>query len=370
MKRKARVIAFYLPQFHEIPENNEWWGKGFTEWVSVKNAKPLFKGHNQPIIPGELGYYNLLDPEIRERQAQLAKYAGIEGFCYWHYWFGNGKQLLERPFNEVLESGKPDYPFCLGWANHTWSRKTWTKYKENDHQVLMEQEYPGDEDIIAHFNNVLPAFKDKRYITVDGKPIFVVWSAMTLPNSSHFKEMWNNMAQENGLKGIHFVGLQGGPLESYKRPLDVGFDAVCWEEFYSAELKTSWLKTYLFPKIHRFVSGSLFLKKYKYEKLINNYFTDIDKKENVYPTIVANYDRSPRGGNKAVIFYDSTPELFKKHLIDSLEVIKDKQDEHKILFLRAWNEWGEGNYLEPDAQYGRQYLDVMREVIISRENEE
>ena len=125
---KSKVIAFYLPQFHEIPENNEWWGKGFTEWTSVKGGAPLFKGHVQPKIPGELGYYNLLDPEIRERQAHLAQKAGIEGFIYWHYWFGNGKQLLERPFNEVLESGKPDFPFCLGWANHTWSRKTWTKY--------------------------------------------------------------------------------------------------------------------------------------------------------------------------------------------------------------------------------------------------
>ncbi len=363
MKMKARIIAFYLPQFHAIPENNEWWGQGFTEWTSVKNGQPLFKGHVQPKIPGELGYYNLLDPIVREKQAKLAQYAGIEGFCYWHYWFGNGRRLLEKPFNEVLSSGKPEFPFCLGWANHSWSRKTWTKYKSGASQMLMEQLYPGDEDIINHFNTVLPAFKDKRYITVDGKPLFLIWAALDLPNPRHFFDVWNKLALKNGLKGIHFVGLKGGPLSEHKKPLEIGYDAVCWENFYSAELKTSWLKTYLFPKIHRFHSSKLFLKKYKYKDIIKNFFTDIDKNENIYPTIVANYDRSPRGGEKAVIFYDSTPELFREHVKEALYLIRNKQDEHKILFLRSWNEWGEGNYLEPDAEFGRQYLDVLNELI-------
>ena len=157
MIKKARVLAFYLPQFHEIPENNEWWGKGFTEWTSVKGARPLFKGHVQPKIPGELGYYNLLDPDIRERQAQLAREAGIEGFIYWHYWFGNGKRLLERVFDEVLESGKPDFPFCLGWANHSWYAKRWNKDVAED-KLLIEQTYPGVEDARMHFEYLLKAF--------------------------------------------------------------------------------------------------------------------------------------------------------------------------------------------------------------------
>ena len=365
MNRNARVIAFYLPQFHTIPENDEWWGKGFTEWTSVKNARPLFKGHIQPKVPGELGYYNLLDADVREKQAELARNAGIEGFCYWHYWFGNGRKLLERPFDEVLSSGKPDFPFCLGWANHSWSRKTWTKYKEQGNQMLMKQLYPGDDDIIAHFQNVLPAFKDKRYITVDGKPLFLVWAAMDLPQPKHFFETWNKLACENGLKGIHFVGLKGGPLNEWHKPLDVGFNAVCWENFYSAELKSSWLKTFFFPKIHRFFNSRWFLKKYRYCDIINNYFTEIDTIENVYPTIVPNYDRSPRGGNKAVIFYGSTPALFHSHLSQALEMIKDKNNEHKILFLRSWNEWGEGNYIEPDAEFGQRYLDVLHDIICS-----
>jgi len=363
MNRKARIIAFYLPQFHSIPENDEWWGKDFTEWVSVKNGTPLFKGHVQPKVPGELGYYSLLDADIREKQAQLAREAGIEGFCYWHYWFGNGRQLLEKPFNEVLASGKPDYPFCIGWANHTWSRKTWTKYEKGGNTVLMEQTYPGDEDIVMHFNSVLPAFKDHRYITVDGKPLFLIWAPLDIPDFSHFKEMWNRMAIENGLKGIHFVGLKGGPLNHWDKPLSAGYDAINWENFHSAEMKSSWIKTWLFTKIQNIHTANWLVRKYKYKDIIRNFFTDIDRNENVYPTIVANYDRSPRGGNKAILFYESTPELFRQHLEQAIDVTKDKSDEHKILFLRSWNEWGEGNYVEPDKEFGRAYLDVINQVM-------
>lgn len=360
---KARVIAFYLPQFHAIPENDEWWGKGFTEWTSVKNAKPLFRGHVQPKVPGELGYYNLLDPEVREKQAELARYAGIEGFCYWHYWFGNGRRLLEKPFDEVLASGKPDYPFCLGWANHSWSRRTWTKYKTNANQMLMEQLYPGDEDIINHFKYALPAFKDKRYIMVDGKPLFLVWSPMDLPNPAHFFEVWNKMAVENGLKGIHFVGLKGGPKDEWKKPLQVGFDAVNWENFWMAEYRASFIKSRLFPRLQDWFNMPFFLKKYKYKDIISHYFSELDTKENIYPTIVPNYDRSPRGGKKAVVFYGSTPDLFREHVQEALKIIENKKREHKILFLRSWNEWGEGNYIEPDAEFGRQYLDVLHNLL-------
>lgn len=366
MEKVARVIAFYLPQFHAIPENDEWWGKGFTEWTSVRNAQSLFSNHDQPKIPGELGYYNLLDPEVREKQAEMAKYAGIEGFCYWHYWFGNGRQLLEKPFNEVLASGKPDFPFCLGWANHSWSRKTWTKYKSNANQMLMEQLYPGDDDIVMHFNHVLPAFKDSRYMTVEDKPIFLIWDSMALPNPQHFMKVWNDLAIKNGLKGIYFIGLIGGPHKRHSLPLNRGFDAVCWENFYSAELKSSFIKTRVYPILHKYFPSLKFLRKYKYSDIIQNYFTEADTHERIYPTIVPNYDRSPRGGKNAVIFYDSTPELFGQHLKHALDVVSHKEDEHKILFLRSWNEWGEGNYMEPDDQFGRGYLDIMHNIMCSK----
>ena len=184
------------------------WGKGFTEWTNVGKAKPLFKGHYQPKVPADLGYYDLRLPEVREEQVNLAKYAGIEGFCYWHYWFGSGKELLERPFNEVVNSGHPNFPFCLGWANHTWSTKTWSasnsQFKET---VIMEQTYPGEEDYKLHFNTYLKAFKDSRYIRVDGKLLFVIFSPLSIPNFVEMKRIWNNLAMENGLKGFYFIGI-------------------------------------------------------------------------------------------------------------------------------------------------------------------
>ena len=157
MKTKARVIAFYLPQYHPIPENDEWWGKGFTEWTNVGKAKPIFRGHYQPRVPADLGYYDLRLPIIREQQAQMAREAGVEGFCYWHYWFGNGKTLLSEIFDEVLATGKPDFPFCLGWANHTWTRKNWNAVatKSTLEQTLLLQEYPGDEDYENHFSEYI-----------------------------------------------------------------------------------------------------------------------------------------------------------------------------------------------------------------------
>ena len=185
-QKKARVIAFYLPQFHPIPENDRFWGPGFTEWTNVAKATPLFRGHYQPRIPADLGFYDLRLPEVREQQAQMAKEAGIEGFCYWHYWFGNGKRLLERPFNEVLASGKPDYPFCLCWANHSWTTRTWEKRKglvTATSSMIAEQTYPGEPDYKAHFDFCLKAFKDKRYITVDGKPLFAIFDPY------HFKDV-------------------------------------------------------------------------------------------------------------------------------------------------------------------------------------
>ena len=182
-KAKVRAIAFYLPQFYPTPENDEWWAPGFTEWTNVGKAKPLFHGHYQPRVPADLGYYDLRVPETREMQAQLAKEAGLEGFCYWHYWF-NGRRLLDRVFREVVESGTPDFPFCLCWANHSWYAKTWNSNSPD--RLLIEQTYGGVEDFTAHFNAMLPAFKDEKYIKVDGKPVFgvIAWLKKTVWASS------------------------------------------------------------------------------------------------------------------------------------------------------------------------------------------
>ena len=348
MKTKARVISFYLPQYHPFKENDEWWGKGFTEWTNVGKAKPLFRGHYQPRVPADLGYYDLRCPWVREAQAEMARNAGVEGFMYWHYWFGNGRTLMANIFQEVLESGKPDFPFCLGWANHSWTRRTWNSdaqmHKDFD---LMLQEYPNG-DCEIHFKAVLPAFKDKRYITVDGKPLFVVYAPLDIPNCKNFLEIWRKMAKDAGLKGIHFVGLVGGWESNYQKVLDLGFDALTLGNQWNAQTA---------------VNGGYvgMMLKHKLRKYL---FCDWDKRENGYPQIIPNWDRSPRGGRRAVIYTGSTPELFKAHVNDALDIVKNKQPEHRIIFLRSWNEWAEGNYMEPDLKFGHGYLDALRDLIV------
>lgn len=380
---KARVIAFYLPQFHPIPENDKWWGKGFTEWINVGKAKPLFKGHLQPRVPADLGYYDLRMPEIREAQAQMAREAGIEGFCYWHYWFSHDKQLLERPFNEVLQSGKPDFPFCLGWANHDWTNKTWdVGHKKVQEQTLMKVIY-SEEEYIKHFYDVLPAFKDKRYITVDEKPLFFVYSALGFPDTKAFITLWQDLAKQNGLKGIFFVGLGystyddeinaksiiGNKLpdhaaENYRKLLDAGYDAVNSRGFKRADyLARSWAE-----KVWRSIAMRVFrytpVSKIK-QKNINKYlYVKEDHWENVYPTLLPNWDRTARSGRKARLYYESTPEVFEKQIQQALTLVENRPYEHRILILQSWNEWAEGNYVEPDLDYGHGYLEALKRQLL------
>ena len=372
---KPRIIGLYLPQYHPIPENDEWWGKGFTEWTNVAQAKPLFKGHYQPRIPADLGFYDLRLPEVREQQAQLAREAGLEGFCYYHYWFGNGKQLLQRPFEEVLQSGKPDFPFCLCWANHDWTSKTWEKGNSLKRDtMIMKMEY-SREDYIRHFNYVLPAFRDPRYITVDGKPLFAVWNPRGVPECRQFIDLWQMLAYENGLKGIHFVGQtdntgKGLPGEKanyysadkakeyYQAVLDMGFDAVMSQGYRRAvalaqgRAKMMW----------NLLTFNTFLpshSKIDYSQLMNNYYVEEDRWENVYPTLLPQWDRTPRAGSKSEIVTGSSPEKFQHYTERAIKLIANKQPEHQILFLKAWNEWGEGDYVEPDQKFGHGWLDAI-----------
>lgn len=382
--RKARVIAYYLPQYHPIPENDEWWGKGFTEWRNVGLAKPLFKGHYQPKVPADLGYYDLRIPEVREQQAELARDAGIEGFCYWHYWF-NGKELLEMPFNEVLKTGKPDFPFCLGWANHSWSNKTWTVGKKFTDTMLMEQTYPGIDDYTNHFNTYIKAFKDPRYIKVDGKLLFVVYDPFALPDSHFFIDTWNRMAKENGLDGFFFVGLTTNFLIRsniagfdqkwnynlntdaslfYNKVLELGFDAVNSRGSARAEMLSRGKYSYVIEKVLKNIFKLNNIMKYDYRDIINYLYVKEDKWENVFPTIIPGWDRSPRSGERAVIWYNNTPELFQKSIENCLDIVDCKEDSRKIIFLQSWNEWGEGNYVEPDCKYGHGYLEALKKTIL------
>ncbi len=378
-QNKARVIAFYLPQFHPTKENDKYWGKGFTEWTNVAKAKPLFRGHYQPQIPADLGFYDLRLSAVREAQAEMARDCGVEGFCYWHYWFGNGKRTLERPFQEVLKSGKPDFPFCIGWANHSWSNKTWIKNKSfQQDTMIFEQTYPGEEDYIAHFYDLLPAFKDHRYITVDGKPLFLVFSPDDIPDSKAFVELWQKLAIENGLKGIYFVGHQSATGrfkinqfdylshvdERYQSVLEKGYDAVCSDTTRYAELKAEGtLKKLAKAGLAKYLGIEL-LYKYDYKKIMDNFYIPIERKENIFPEIVPRFDRSPRAGRGARIYNGATPELFGDAVDKALDQVKDKSPEHRIIFLKSWNEWGEGNYMEPDLKFGHGFLEVLKSKIV------
>lgn len=381
MENKARVIAFYLPQFHPIPENDKFWGKGFTEWRNVASAQPLYKGHYQPHIPADLGFYDLRMPEVREEQAKLAREAGIEGFCYWHYWMGEGRMLLERPFTEVLNSGKPDFPFCLGWANGTWSTRTWAKDKAiRTDTVVMEQRY-SKQDYLDHFYYVLKAFKDHRYITVDGKPLFYIHDPLGVPDLAYMLELWRKLAKENGLEGIYFVGRADNAAfwylddngkrhydlnpdlnnaqQQYDRILKYGFDAVNSRGQYRAEMLVGGKFKALADKVTYHLFKKARLKRFNHSEIIKNLYVKEDCQENIIPTLLPNWDRSPREGAMAAIYDNSSPAVFDENIKLALDVIKDKKPQHKLLFLQAWNEWAEGNHVEPDMKYGHGYLDVL-----------
>lgn len=355
-----KVLAYYLPQFHPIPENDQWWGKGFTEWTNVGKAKPLFEGHYQPHVPADLGYYDLRVPETRIEQAQLAAQYGISGFCYWHYWF-NGKQLLERPFNEVLATGKPDFPFCLAWANESW--------KGFDHglknrKILIEQTYAGENDHIAHFYSLLPAFLDHRYIKHEGCPIFVIYFPDRIPDTKKYVDLWQNLAKKNGLPGIFFIGLS---LRTNDQTLpsmqQLGMDAISTirlEDFYQ----------YYHPHrsvckriIHRLNKKRLPGKLVDYRDAANYFFNSLDSNTKIYPTIISGWDHSPRTGRDGLILNDYTPEAFGEHATQILSLVKNKTSEDSIVFLKSWNEWAEGNYMEPDLKYGHGFLKALKEAI-------
>ena len=227
MNKEIQVFAFYLPQFHPTPHNDEWWGKGFTEWTNVAKAKPLFRGHYQPKIPADLGFYDLRLPIVREQQVKLAKEAGVTGFCYYHYWFGKGEQELELPFNEVVDSGKPDFPFCLCWANETWSRKFWNKDGiVSEKQDLTVQKYLGEEDDRMHFESLEKAFHDKRYIRIDGRLLFMIYKPLAFNGVNKFIKLWNTLAKEKGLEGFYFVAYSVDADKEYESLKTLGFDPV------------------------------------------------------------------------------------------------------------------------------------------------
>lgn len=368
-KREIEVIAFYLPQYHPIKENNKWFGEGFTEWTNVGKAKPLFKGHYQPKVPADLGYYDLRIPEVRKKQAELAKKAGISAFCYYHYWFGNGRQIMEMPLNEVVQTGEPDFPFCICWANHSFYRKNWdNRTKVLNQELLLEQTYPGEQDFINHFHSLLPAFKDKRYLRIDDRLIFVIYEAKKIENFAEMKLIWNDLAKKNGLPKFFFTAYSSS-VHDIENNKFAEFDAVIFtplNKVFIGELSNYRkvnikLKT-LFSHVFK---HNLNIKEYK--NVINDLTDPIEERENVFPAILPNWDLTPRRGYGASILTGSTPALFNKHVRNALKLLEHKPANRKVIFLKSWNEWGEGNYMEPDLVFGHGYLKALQSALEDKE---
>ena len=348
----ARLIALYLPQFHPVAENNVWWGPGFTEWTNTAKAKPLYPGHYQPHVPADLGFYDLRLADSREDQANLARDYGIEAFCYYHYWFGNGRRILERPFNEVLASGKPDFPFCLCWANETWTGI----WHGAPNKVLIEQTYPGEADHRAHFETLLPAFADTRHIIIDGKPVFCVYKPEKIPNSQATWALWRAMAKAAGLTGLHVLGMSADPNWL---PEENGYDGkVCLplvraRPWVSRRNPIEWLRRELavraglptFHSAHTFIPELETSRSLPYE---------------AHSCLIHDWDNTPRSGKSGVVLRHASPAQFARLLDLAIDVASRKVPERRLIFLKSWNEWAEGNHLEPDMKTGRQYLDVTR----------
>jgi hypothetical protein len=357
--KKARVIAFYLPQYHPIPENDEWWGKGFTEWTNVAKAKPLFRGHYQPHLPADLGYYDLRVPEIREQQAEMAKYAGIEGFVYYHYWFG-GKRILERPFEEVLKSGKPAFPFCLAWANETWSGI----WHGNPNRILIEQTYPGEQDYIKHFYSILDAFTDDRYIRINNRPIFYIYNPLQIPNVKAFLNCWNELAAKNGLNQIFFIA-RCNNIKDAEFLINQGYDAIQTNWLGDAMTKSNKVKSYWNRFSRKMLNSKINSNIWDYSKLYKFLINESNRKQNYFPTLLSGWDNSPRSGKSGYIFINYNPEVFEKHLRQAIDIVQNKDIEERFIFLKSWNEWAEGNYVEPEARYGWKFLTKLKENIFT-----
>jgi len=339
------VLALYLPQFHPIAENDGWWGRGFTEWTNVTRARPLFRGHVQPRLPTDLGFYDLRVAETREAQADLARRHGVTGFCYWHYWFA-GHRLLQRPFDEVLASGAPDFPFCIAWANQTWSG-IWHGAPD---RVLIEQTYPGGQDDLDHFSCLKRAFEDERYARIGGRPIFFVYQPGSLPDPARFVEQWQKMARDAGLGGLYLVASLGE--SEYESHVEDGFDAAVYYRLpFGTDLTTR--------ARGRLASMGLGRgpRRYPYPEVPVAPPSRLGGR--IFPSVYPNWDNTPRLGRSGFVAEGSTPERFAAHVRWAIETASTNPPDEQVMVVKSWNEWAEGNYLEPDSEYGLGRLEAL-----------
>ena len=348
-QERVRTIAFYLPQFHPIPENDAWWGKGFTEWTNVARAKPLFPGHGQPRLPADLGFYDLRLPEVREAQADLAARHGLAGFCYYYYWF-NGTRLLERPLLDMLALKRPDFPFCVCWANENWTRR----WDGRDDEVLIGQQHSPEDDRLF-IESLLPCFEDARYIRVNGRPLLLLYRPQLLPDSARSAAIWRRVAREAGVGDLYLAAVQSFDAEWDVDPRPWGFDAAV--EFPPHGLAVPMAR----PEGSR--GGGRF---FDYAKSAERFMTRPVPEYPLLRTVMPSWDNSPRRRENAHVFLNGSPEAYGRWLQTMVRQTRQlKFGDERLVFINAWNEWAEGNYLEPDHEHGHAYLEATARALVT-----
>ena len=365
-----RALAFHLPQFHPVPENDAFWGTGFTEWRNVVQARPRFGGHNQPHLPAALGFYDLRLPETRAAQAEMARRAGLSGFCYYHYWFG-GKRLLHRPLDDILRTGDPDFPFMLTWANENWTRA----WDGGPREVLLAQSY-SDADTRAHARHLAPFFADPRYIRIKGRPVFAVYNADDLPDPRRWTDTFRETLESDGLSP-YLIRVERWLDEDIRPPSALGFDAALEFQPFSRNF-------------HRWLQARPDLKRSPARRVLNRArkswqqaqawrhfdthhdmaaFAEFDASQppppyTCFPGVCPSWDNSARRPpGQAIIFRNTSPARFKDWLSAKLRQLAPPSPDENLLFINAWNEWAEGNHLEPCLQYGDAWLEALQQTL-------
>ncbi|MBN7812944.1 glycoside hydrolase family 99-like domain-containing protein [Algoriphagus sp. H41] len=358
----TEIFSYYLPQFHSIPENDRWWGAGFTEWTNVKKAKPLFHGHKQPIIPGELGYYSLDTTEILRRQALLANQYGVDGFVFYHYWFGSGKYLLDKPLLNFLADPTIDIQICICWANESW-RGTWHGAAKD--QMLQEQKYLGIEDYKKHFEFLLPFFQDSRCLRIEGMPVYQIYVPESIPDLAVYISTFNGLATENGLPGIYWIGVKASS----------GFDPQSFGIQGMVNGNLANINRYHFRSFSGFfnrivLSNPVVRKLFKWPKriaygIVRACLEDFSTSYSYdfFPLAIPNWDNTPRVKHEGTVYTGASPSSFGKHLLACIQRAKKNSPGKKLVFIKSWNEWAEGNILEPSQEYGRGYLEALKSVV-------
>lgn len=357
---KVKLIAFHLPQYHRFPENDAWWGEGFTEWTNVKKAKALFEGHNQPRVPLHSHYYDLTNAEDLKHQMELAENYGIDGFCYYHYWF-DGKLLLHKPL-ELMRTFDKKLPYFFCWANEPWT-KAWDGLNS---EILMPQRYGGEEEWEQHFQYLLTFFKDPYYMCKDNMPIFVIYRTNNITDCDAMIAYWNQKCKENGFDGIYVVE----EVNSFqKEPSTTNSKAYLeFEPMYTSSHMRS-----LADRIKDKVQRAKFDEKtnteigiFDYQEIWKNILTRkrVIKDKQVFLGGFVDWDNTARKGTKGMVFLNCGPDKFEKYMREQME--KAKEIGSEFVFINAWNEWGEGTYLEPDEKYQYGYLEAISRIVKDR----